>query len=137
MSKQDATAVDDEGTRSGTRFLEKVADGQCAADLSAAIHKLGLKLAAETRNRQTKAAGEIAIKLKFVAEPNGIVGVGYEINAKEPKPSTSGSVFWITKGGNFASENPRQVSIPGIREVPRNAEVRDVANDNGTDPRSV
>lgn len=138
MSK-DATAEVDEGARSATRFIEQVGEGQCAADLSHALHKLGLKLAHETRNRQSKAAGELVLKLKFVAEPNGIVGVGYEINAKEPKAATSGSVFWITKGGNLSNENPRQTSFPGVREVKRNPEVRelDVANDNGTDPRSV
>lgn len=139
MSK-DATAVsDDEGARSATRFIEHVADGQCAADLSHAIHKLGLRLLAETRQRADKCSGEITLKLKFISEPSGIVGVGYEVNSKEPKSKTSGSVFWLTKGGNFSTDNPRQQSLPGIREVKRNDEVRDLsepANDNA-EPRSV
>lgn len=138
MSKQDATAEVDDGARSATRFIEQVAEGQCNADLSHALHKLGLKLAAETRTRGAKAAGEVMLKLKFTAEPNGIVGVGYEINCKEPKSATSGSVFWITKGGNFSNENPRQTSFPGVREVKRNEDVREIeaANDN-SEPRSV
>jgi hypothetical protein len=137
MSKQEATAVD-EGARSATRFIEQVADGQCNADLSHALHKLGLRLAAECRQRQDKCSGEVTLRLKFVAEPSGIVGVGYEVNAKEPKTRTSGSVFWITKGGNFTGENPRQTVIPGIREVKVVTETRELeaANDNG-EPRSV
>lgn len=137
MSKQDATAVD-EGTRSATRFIEQLADGQCAADFSAAVHKLGLSLQAETRTGRQKATASVTLTLKFTAEAS-VVAVGYEINAKPPKPSNSGSVFWLTKGGNFSNENPRQTAFPGIREVPKgNPEVRDLdaANDNG-DPRSV
>lgn len=135
MSRE-ATAAD-EGARSATRFIELVADGQCNADLSHALHKLGLRLAAEVRQRNDKCSGEITLKLKFTAEPSGIVGVGYEVNAKEPKARTSGSVFWITKGGNLVNENPRQTSFPGIREVKPTTEVREldlhaaVANDNG------
>ena len=133
MSK-DATAAADEGARSATRFIEKIADGQCQADLSHALHKLGLKLAVETRNRAAKCTGELVLKIKLTAEPTGIVGVGYEINAKEPKSPTSGSVFWLTKGGNLSDENPRQTSFPGVREVKRSDDVRDLpvaANDNG------
>lgn len=137
MSKE-ATAAD-EGARSATRFIEMVGDGQCNADLSHALHKLGLKLASECRQRGDKVHGSITLTLKFTAEPAGIVAVGYEINAKEPKSRTSGSVFWITKGGNFSGENPRQTVIPGIREVkPATHEVREIdllapfaANDNG------
>lgn len=146
MAKDAGSAVPaDEGARSATRFIDAIADGQCNADLSHALHKLGLRLASETRQRADKASGEISLKIKLVAEPSGIVGVAYEINAKEPKSKTSGSVFWLTKGGNFSADNPRQTQIPGIREVKRNEEVRDlggvdagagVANDNA-EPRSV
>lgn len=137
MSKHDATAVD-EGARSATRFLEQVSDGQCNADLSDALHRLGRKLASEAHNVNGKVSGEVTLKLKFVAEPSGIVGVGYEVNAKEPKARTSGSVFWLTQGGNFSAENPRQTSFPEVREVKRNKDVRDIepANDN-SEPRSV
>lgn len=142
MSSKDAAAVQDEGARSATRFIEHVADGQCAADLSHALHKLGLTLKAEAKQRADKVSGEITLRLKFVLEPSGIAGVGYEINSKQPKPKTSGSVFWLTPGGNFTVENPRQTTIPGIRDVSkRNDEVRELgdaepANDNA-EPRSV
>jgi hypothetical protein len=123
----------DEGARSATRFLEQIADGQCNADLSHALHKLGLKLGSECRQRNDKVSGEVTLRLKITAEPSGVVAVLYEVNAKEPKARTSGSVFWLTKGGNFTADNPRQTSIPGIREVKIIGEVRDVAqvvNDN-------
>lgn len=142
---KDAAAVADEGARSATRFIEQVADGQCAADLSHAFHKLGLRMLAETKQRADKCSGEVVLKIKFIAEPSGIVGVGYEINSKEPKSKTSGSVFWLTKGGNFSTDNPRQAVLPGIREVKRNEEVRDlgeiggadVANDNALPERGL
>ena len=130
MAKQEAV---DEGARSATRFIEQVADGQCNADLSHALHKLGLKLASECRQRNDKVSGEVSLRLKITAEPSGVVGVLYEVNAKEPKAKTSGSVFWLTKGGNFTVDNPKQQNLPGIREVKIIGEVRDVAqvaNDN-------
>lgn len=126
----------DEGARSATRFLEQIADGQCNADLSHALHKLGLKLASECRQRNDKVSGEVTLRLKITAEPSGVVAVVYEVNAKDPKAKdpkarTSGSVFWLTKGGNFTPDNPRQTNFPGIREVRITGEVRDVAvNDN-------
>jgi len=130
MAKQEAV---DEGARSATRFIEQVADGQCNADLSHALHKLGLKLASECRQRNDKVTGEVSLRLKITAEPSGLVGVIYEVNAKEPKNRTSGSVFWLTKGGNFTTDNPKQQNLPGIREIKIIGEVRDVAgvaNDN-------
>lgn len=135
---KDATVAADEGARSATRFLEQVSDGQCAADLSHALHRLGLQMRAQIALRSDKVNGEIVLKLKFNAEPSGIVGVAYEINAKDPKQRTSASVFWLTKGGNLSNENPRQTSLPGIREVKRNEDVRDAepANDNAEE-RSV
>lgn len=130
MSKQGQEAVD-EGARSATRFLEQIADGQCNADLSHALHKLALKLGAECRQRNDKVTGEVSLRLKITAEPSGVVAVHYEVGAKEPKSRTSGSVFWLTKGGNFTADNPRQTSLPGIREVKIVDDVREVANDNG------
>lgn len=136
---KDAAAAADEGARSATRFIEAVADGQCAADLSHALHKLGLQLKQQAGAGAAKCSGELALKLKFNVEASGIVGVAYEINAKEPKSRTQGSVFWLTKGGNLSQENPRQTSLPGIREVKRSDDVRDIepANDNATEERSV
>lgn len=121
----------DEGARSATRFLEQIADGQCNADLSHALHKLGLKLASECRQRNDKVSGEVTLRLKITAEPSGVVAVVYEVNAKDPKARTSGNVFWLTKGGNFTPDDPRQTNLPGIREVKITGEVRDVVvNDN-------
>lgn len=128
---------DTEGPRAAARFIEAIADGQCHEDLSDKINELGRALALETKTRNAASSGELALKLRFKLEPNGVTTVGYEITTKMPKAHNGTSIFWVTKGGNFVTENPRQPQLPGIREVPRQpGEVRSVATSEEP-PRNV
>lgn len=127
----------DEGPRAAARFIEAIADGQCHSDLSDKINELGRALALETKTRNAASSGELALKLHFKLEPNGVTTVGYDITTKMPKPRNGTSIFWVTKGGNFVTENPRQPQLPGIREVPRQPdEVRSISV-NEEPPRNV
>jgi len=120
-------AKQDEGPRSGVHFLTEVADGACAASLSAELQRLGVILVDESTARDATVKGSITLVLKFSAESSGHVNVAYDIKTKEPAKVTRRGVVWLTPSGNFTHENPRQLKLGGLREVVKEiAGVRDL-----------
>lgn len=112
MTEQTAT----EGPRAFTRWLEKLGDGQANADLSQALFELGGVLRKEALEGRGEAKGELSLSIKFKVDAFGQVITTYAIKLKEPEPARPSSMFWLTKGGNFTIENPRQTTLP-LREV--------------------
>lgn len=108
----------EEGPRSFLNFLAELGQGDAQRELSDELHELGKRLANESLARDAKVSGELTLKIKFKAEKNGLVSTGYEIKRKDPSRSTTPGVAWLTPGGNFTSENPRQAELPGLREIP-------------------
>jgi hypothetical protein len=111
-------ADEKEGPRSAVVFLDGLADGACAAQLSGALHDLGKVLVDESLNRDATVKGELTLKIKFACERNGVVSVDYDIKVKTPPKVTSRGLMWLTPSGNFTAHNPRQMSLP-LREVAR------------------
>lgn len=107
----------DEGPRSAARFIEQAADGSLHAHLSAELFALTSRLQEEATNRDADVSGEISLKLRLKAQPNGMVHLGYEVTRKDPRPKTRTGVMWLTDGGNLSPSNPRQAELPHIREV--------------------
>lgn len=124
MAKADGAKT--EGPRSAMRFLENIADGRLAAQLSAKLFRLGAKLVEESLARDAKVKGELTLRLKFEAKPDGVTSVDYELKVKEPAEKTAQGTTWLTTDGNFVFENPRQPQLPGLREVSRPREAREV-----------
>lgn len=120
------TRQQDEGSRSAAVFLTKVADGELHARFSDELARLGAALLEEAKRRDGKVKGELVLKLAFSVAPSGISEVGYSVKVKKPEPKTSLGTHWITPGGNFVQENPRQQTLP-LREVPKAEPVREVA----------
>ena len=116
-----------EGPRSFTRWLEKLGDGQAQADLSRAMFELGGTLRQQALERG-KCKGELTLKLTFDVDQFGQVLTGYSVKVKEPEPARPSSMFWLTKGGNFTVENPRQTSLPLREVVDENGEVVQVSD---------
>ena len=120
-----------EGPRSFGHFLAQLGDGYAHAELSSQLHELGKRLDQEADVQNKKVQGELTLKIKLTCEPNGIVGANYEIHRKEPAPRRPGSIFWVTKGGNFTAENPRQTKLD-LHEVPGGrGDMRDIGGDAG------
>lgn len=112
------TTQKNEAPRSFTRFLDLLADGAAAAQLAAKLFELGRRLREEAHNRDESVKGELTLKLKFLAQPSGSIGVDYEIRSKEPALRTAHGAMYLTDAGNFVPENPRQPLLPGVlREV--------------------
>ncbi len=105
----------DEGPRAFARFIERLGDGQAHIDLSKAMFDLGAVLRRESQERG-ECKGELHLALKFMVDQFGQCIIGYSIKTKEPEQGRPASMMWLTKGGNFSIENPRQTSLP-LREV--------------------
>jgi len=135
MSKKEPEET--EGPRNFGVFLNHVDDGDAVIALSEEMHKLMAKLSDEADRIQGTVKGAMTLKLGFVVEHNGVVGVKYSIGTKEPEPARGGSVFFMSKGKNLVVENPRQKKLPF--DVSRDAagETRDPLASNGAAPRGV
>ena len=131
----DETDKTEEGPRSFSLLLQQVADGDAHAELSQSLHELTLGLAVAARATAGVVKGELMLRLRMTVDEKGVVGVGYEVKIKEPPPTRSSSVFWITKGGNLTPENPRQANL-FPRDVTKQEEAKDVGTDE-QDARSV
>lgn len=116
-----------EGPRAFARFIEQLGEGDVHAELSEELYQLGKTLLAQSRARDTNVKGTLILKLKFDANPKGLVDIEHSIDVKVPKPKRAGAAMWLTKGGNLSPENQRQPLLPGIREVAAPADAgRDV-----------
>ncbi len=116
----------EEGPRSFSVFLSKLADGEAHAALSSELWELGKRLQEEAHIRQSDVSGKLTLVLAFKAKPNGVVDVAHDVVVKAPKPKRPGATFWFTKGGNLAAEPQRQTKFP----------FQDVANERGI-PRDL
>lgn len=116
-----------EGPRSFARFLEQLGDGDVHQELSDELYELGRQLLTQARARLQEVKGTLTLKLKFKADPKGVVDIDHVVEVKVPKPKRAAATMFLTKGGNLSVENPRQPLLPGIREVALPAEtVREV-----------
>jgi hypothetical protein len=115
----------EEGPRSFAVFLRKLGQGEAESSLSYELHELGKRLQEEAHARNEKVKGTLTLSLAFEAEPEEeLVKVAYDVKAKPPKPRRAKGYFWLTKGGNLSTEQPKdtkQAAFP----------FRDVANDKG------
>lgn len=109
--------AENEGPRSFARFIEALGEGDVHAELSQELFELGRKLLSQARARMANVKGTLVLKLKFDADPKGVVDIEHSVEVKVPKPRRAAATMWLTKGGNLSPENQRQQVLPGIREV--------------------
>lgn len=114
----------DEGPRSFTVFLDQLEYGACAQECSEKLFELGAAIRKLQLDRGGKVAGELTLKLKLTTENDSPCAVRFDVAIKKPKAPRSASVFWFTKKGNLQREDPRQPTLPGIREVPKQRDER-------------
>jgi hypothetical protein len=122
-----ADGEQEEGPRSFSRFLETLAYGKAQNQASQALFALGALLRDQALERHADVTGELVLKLKFKASGNGgPVEISYSIATKEPAPLTPKTVAWLSESGNFVREDPRQLKLGAIREVPALPSAKDV-----------
>ena len=134
----------EEGPRSFAVFLRKLAAGEAESALSYEMHELGKKLKDEAEARSEKVKGSLTLTINFEAEPeDGLVMATYDVKTKAPKPKRAKGYFWLTKGGNLASEQPKtkQGELPfgAPRDLAPNAQgiPRDLDDGDEQPPREV
>jgi hypothetical protein len=109
----------DEGARSAARFIETLGQGQCVLDLSHELNKLGKELRDRWLDIGGGAKGEVTLKISGKIDGDGVVKMTYDVKSKLPVDRKPGSIFWVTPGGNFVTENPKQKELEfGPRVVP-------------------
>ena len=83
---------------------------------------------------ETGKGGMLTLKIGIkppARRDSSAVEIGYDIKCTKPKLPAAKTILFATPGGDLVREDPRQASLPGIREVPQaiKASVRDVAHD--------
>jgi hypothetical protein len=116
-----------EGPRSFAVWIGNLGDGEANAELSEELQKLGAALTDEAYRCNKVAKGKLTVTFTLQCDPRGVGNVAWDVNGKPPKKSRAAQAMWINKHGNWVHENPRQQSLPGIREVKQEPlEVRDL-----------
>lgn len=126
----------EEGPRSFAHQIATMCNGETNIEASQELHDLLLALRAEALARRKKVKGEFKLVFAIEVNDDDVVTISPSIKSKAPEPRRSGSIWWLTPGGNLTPENPRQAVLPGIREVPRPA-VREVDINTNSETKGV
>lgn len=128
MSHQDDIEENEEGPRSFAHTIATFAEGELNADCSKELRDLLFVMHEEATRLEKPMKGSFKLELTIEVSEAGMVGIAPSIKTKAPEKKRRGSHMWVTKGGNLTHENPRQQTLPGLREVGggRNEAPRDV-----------
>lgn len=119
----------EEGPRSFAHQIGTMCEGEVNLACSTELHDLLLHLRHEAQARCKKVKGTFKLELTIEVTDDDIVGIAHSIKVKAPEPRRRAAIMWLSPGGNLTPENPRQQTLPGLREVPggRNESPREVA----------
>lgn len=120
----------EEGPRGFAVLVQQLSDGDCHAEASLALHKLGKALLREAHAQRRPVKGELTLKLSLACDARGVVSVAYDVKRKEPAPARPTATLWLTDQGNLSVDNPRQTKL-GLREVSRRGPAREVDGADG------
>lgn len=62
--------------------------------------------------RNSKAKGELTVRLSFEALANGRVEIQSDIKSKAPAPPRTRETRWLGERGSLLASDPRQVEMP-------------------------
>jgi hypothetical protein len=110
------------GPRPFTDTLNALRFGTLTDDLTKALHELTQKCG------DTGKPGEIKLTIKLKPGSGGQMEVYDDITVKAPKEQKGSSIMFATVEGNLQREDPRQLSLAGLRAVDREpSELRKVS----------
>jgi hypothetical protein len=98
--------------RQFTDTLVALRYGKTHDDLTEALNALTAKV------METNKAGSITLKLKLTPTKSGQVEIDDTVTTTMPVEPRSSTLFFATLENNLQREDPRQDSLPGIRQVP-------------------
>lgn len=98
-----------------TDTLAQLRFGTLTEDLTAKLHELTQKCT------ETGRSGEITLKLQLKPGKGGQIEVFDDIKLKLPKEERGSSIMFATPEGNLQREDPRQMSLEGLRVVDKAA----------------
>lgn len=127
--KTESTEIPEEPTRSFNVFFARLADGDAHREASAEFHGMIAKLRSLNRMSNGPKAGSLTIVVKVNVDGD-IIDLGYDVTAKTPKPPRKKDRAWISKGDNVVYEDPKQMTLKGVRGLPsQNDEAREAGGD--------
>jgi hypothetical protein len=101
-------------------FLE---DGQFDADVAVDLKEMAGDLA-DIAASQGSAKAKLTVELEFKLE-NGMFLISAKHKVKMPDPKRPKSVAWTTEDNRFTPHKPYQGQLFGVRDVSRDAGLRD------------
>jgi hypothetical protein len=99
------------GFKPFTHTLSQLRFGSLSDELTEALGKLTQKCA------ETGRAGELHLALKLKPGKAGQIEITDDIKVKAPKEERGSSLMFCTPEGNLQREDPRQLSIEGLKSV--------------------
>ena len=119
-----------EGPRGFLHFLERIGYGRAMQNLSEANHELGVALKQAWFDQKKGVKAKLKITISYAVDPeDGSVSIDLDYDVKKPKRLKPGCGMFITKGGNFTLDNPRQVELqlgPRAVSIPARDEARSI-----------
>lgn len=94
-----------------THTLGQLRFGSLSDELTEALGKLTQKCA------ETGRAGELQLVLKLKPGKAGQIEITDDIKVKQPKEERGTSLMFCTPEGNLQREDPRQMSLDGLKSV--------------------
>lgn len=105
-----------------TDTLSALRYGELLDELSDQLNEL------VTACNETGKAGSLTLTLKLKPSRGGAIEINDAVTAKVPKLERGSTLMFPTPEGNLQREDPRQMKIEGLREVPRQSdELRNVS----------
>lgn len=105
-----------EGARSITRFIDGLRHGRFAPKASEEFQALLRELSDTAIDESAVVKGKFTIELGLTVNAMGEVQVVGDYKRTSRKPKAASNNYYITKGMNLTTEDPRQTSLP-LREV--------------------
>lgn len=120
----------EEGPRSFAVLIQKLGDdGEVERELSEELHQLVKTCRRTAQATGAKVKAKITLSLDLTVDHTGPVIVKPDIVVKPPKRRRADAAFFLTKGLNLSADNPKQMEMPGLRQV-KPAEVKEDFFDN-------
>lgn len=92
-------------------LVNEIDSGALNAEASALLRDLVERLNAHAQ-QNSKAKGELTLKIKFDATSNGRVEITGEATGKFPAPPRTRETRWIGPKGDLLAADPRQEALP-------------------------
>lgn len=114
LNERTGEIVDNPPIRPFADVLREQAQGKTHDEMSEALYDL----AARVRATGKKGKVSLTITMEPMKGDERVLVVSDEIKLQLPEFPRKPSIFYTADDGNLSRQNPEQLAIPGLREVP-------------------